>query len=76
MEEQRPEHLVIDCSRSVEPVRIPLSDAEWEQQKADVRAAQEEIAAREQREADLRETVQNHSDPVVQELARRAGIIQ
>ena len=72
-EDDRPVHVVHDLSTGATTVTA-ISDAEWDE--IDQRTAQA-VAAEQQRlaeEQQLREAVDAHPDPVVQALARRAGL--
>jgi len=73
-EEDRPVHLVIDVSKNTS-TEVPVTDEEWDELE---RAGQENLAAQQAAAADddaLRAAVQGHPDPVVQALARRAGLV-
>ncbi len=72
-EEVRPVHHEYNCETG-ETTHTPMTDEEWEVHKA--RTAQFEAMAKKQEEDDaaLKEAVQNHTDPVVRELASRLGI--
>jgi hypothetical protein len=74
MDEERPVRLVVDCSTG-ESQYVPMDDSEWAARTREVRQAEADRTAREQRDAELLEAVQAHPDPVVQELARRAGLV-
>lgn len=91
-EEERPVHVVVDCSPPPAPVfdedgneipadvpprvtQMPLSDKEWVQRQAlsAQYAADQQLAAATADE--LAQAAAAHPDPLVQELARRAGIL-
>lgn len=73
MDEERPERLVVDCSRGI-TTRVPLTDEEWaghRQRVADSEAAE---GAAQEDAAQLAAQVAAHPDPLVRRLAQMAGI--
>jgi hypothetical protein len=72
--EERPVHTVVDCSTG-ETTHTPLTDGQWSEHRR--RAAEHAAAQKAQAAADaeLAQTAAAHPDPLVQALARRAGIL-
>lgn len=78
-QDERPVHLVLDCGPGKTVTATPLTDEAWAVHRqaeaegdARARAAAEQAAADRQRVAALASA---HPDPLVQELARRAGVL-
>jgi hypothetical protein len=73
--EQRPVHVVVDCSGPEWVItETPLTDGEWAEHKrisAEHEAATTAAAAN---RVDLATQVAAHPDPLVQLLARKAGL--
>lgn len=74
MEEEKPVHASYDIS-SGEYTEVEVSDEEHQAMKDREAANTVERLQREQEDAELRAAVENHTDPVVKALARRAGLI-
>lgn len=73
-EEQRPVHYVHDVATG-ETQTIPVSDEEWARIKKSEQEAQAAADAAVQSNDVLKEQVLQRGDPVLTELAKRAGII-
>lgn len=78
--EERPVHVVVDCRGSLKEsdwaiTETPLTDAEWAEhkQRSAEHAAGLEAAAAER--AQLAALAAAHPDPLVQALARLAGVL-
>lgn len=73
-EDDRPVHVVHDVSNGATTVTA-ITDEEWDE--IDARTAANEEAERQRLAQDeqLRQQVAAHPDPVVQALARRAGVV-
>lgn len=74
LDEERPVHTEVNVTTG-ETTHTPISDEEWadlKQREADAIAAAEK---QEQEDQALRAAVAAHPDPVVQALAKRAGLI-
>jgi hypothetical protein len=72
--EERPVHTVVDCSSGA-VTHTPLTDDEWaEHRAAGARAAAEAEAGAAQR-TELAAAAAAHPDPLVRELAARAGLL-
>lgn len=73
-DELRPMHVEYDCSAGTGKA-THVSDEEW----GEIKKREEEIAAaavnRAKEDEELRQAVENHPDPVVQALAKKARII-
>lgn len=73
-EETRPVHVAYDCSTG-EGTATPVTDDEWAAIKQGEKDAEAALAAEAQKSADLANQVQERNDPLLTELAKRAGII-
>lgn len=72
-DDRRPVHVTADCATQ-QITFTPLTDEEVDRQRETERAAVAEERARIAEEQRLEELVAAHPDPLVRELARRAGI--
>lgn len=73
-EEDRPVHVDFNVSTGVQ-TETPITDAEWdemERREAEAIAAE---SASEKEGVDLQAAAQSHPDPVVQALAKKAGLL-
>lgn len=74
MTDERPAHYHYNAETG-ENERIEVSDEEWEKIKRGEEENDARIKAEQEQEEALREAVKNHPDPVVQALAKKAGIV-
>lgn len=72
-EEDRPVHVDYNVGTGVSTVTA-VTDAEWDEIEARAEWARAEQSEREEQDQRLRQQVAAHPDPVVQALARRAGL--
>lgn len=72
-EEQRPVHRNVDVLTG-EVTETPISDEDWDAMDSREAADAERRAAQQAEDEALRAAVAAHADPVVQALARRAGL--
>lgn len=77
--EERPVHTVVDMNGTFDQLQwtvthTPITDEEWAEMKDRTKKLQEDQAAREKEDEELRIAVQNHNDPVVKALGARLGM--
>jgi len=72
-EEDRPVHLVIDVSKGTR-TEIPITDREWDEIEQRGRNQMDREAAEAAEAAATAAAVAAHPDPLVQLLARKAGL--
>lgn len=77
-EEERPVNVVVDCQGSLDQkdwtvTETPLTDAEWAEHRQRSAAVMAEQAAEAAERAAINAQVDEHPDPLVQLLARKAG---
>lgn len=73
-DEDRPVHVEFNIERG-ENAYTPVTDEEWQAMKDRETTAIADEKRRADEDEQLRQAVQSHPDPVVQTLAKRAGII-
>jgi len=73
-EDDRPVHLDVNLDTGA-VTHTPVTDAEWLEIEARGAAAVAEEMARHRQDEQLRQAVADHPDPVVQALAKRAGVV-
>jgi len=73
-EDDRPVHLDVNLDTGA-VTHVPVTDAEWLEIEARGAAAVAEETARQRQDEQLRQAVADHPDPVVQALAKRAGVV-
>lgn len=72
--EERPVHLEVNLETGA-VTHTPITDQEWDEMRQREQDAIAASAAAEQETADLRVAAAAHPDPLVQALARKAGIL-
>ena len=72
--EERPVHSELNLTTG-EEIHTPVTDEEWADMKAREAQALLDEAEKAKEDAALREAVAAHPDPIVQELARRLGLM-
>lgn len=73
-EDDRPVHVEINVSTGVVS-HTPVTDQEWDEIEARGAALVEAEQRQQAEDEALRQAVAEHPDPVVQALARRAGVV-
>lgn len=73
-DEERPVHTEVNVETG-ETTHTPITDEEWADLKQREAAAIAATKQQEQEDQALREAVAAHPDPVVQALAKRAGLV-
>ena len=73
-EDDRPAHVDINVSTGA-MTHIPVTDAEWDEIDARSAASASEELARQAQDQALSQAIADHPDPVVQALAKRAGVV-
>ena len=73
-EEDRPVHLDHNVTTGATTM-TPITDAEWDAMEQRERDAIAENAAAEQEAVELRAAAAAHTDPLVQALAKKAGLL-
>lgn len=71
--DQRPVHVVVDCT-SGQVTHTPLTDDEWEEHKRAMAEHADRVQSEQQERQRLANLVAGHPDPLVQELAKRLGL--
>ena len=74
MEEERPVHLVVDCSTN-EATEVPLTDEEWEEHKQRSQEHAEYTVLQAEKRRQNQEAARNHPDPLVRAMAEELGWI-
>jgi hypothetical protein len=71
--EERPVHAEYNCTTG-EYGEVPLSDEEWDAHKQRMADAAAQLVEQQEEEERIRGLVENHPDPLVQILAKKAGL--
>jgi hypothetical protein len=72
--EERPVHTVVNCE-TFEVTHTPMTDQEWELHKAQSAKHDQDLARQQQDDRDFQAAVAVHPDPLVQEIAKRVGLL-
>lgn len=72
-QDERPVHHAYDCSTG-ETTVTPFTDGEWAEHRKTAATEAASMAALQAEDEALRTAVAAHPDPVVQALAKRAGL--
>lgn len=73
-EADRPVHLEHNVSTGATTV-VPITDQEWDEMERREAEALAEAAEAEKQATELRAAAESHSDPLVQALAKKAGLL-